>query len=415
MNPAITKASNLLPQKTTAQWKIWWRSLGPGIITAAIVFGPSKITIASKLGAGYEHVLLWLVVVAIFFMIVFTSMATRIGAATDRSLLQIIRTKWGKGAALIVGLGIFLVTASFQAGNSIGVGIAVAELTHTSSVIWIIVFNVAGICLLFFRGFYSVLEKIMITLITIMLLAFIITLVMIRPDITKIAAGFIPSIPAGSTGIITAFIASCFSIVAAFYQSYLIQERIRLHPGSRKTIKLNISGMVILGLLVSIVMICAATVLHPKGIMVNTAVDMGKALEPLFGKYAELLFLVGLFGASFSALLGNATIGGTLLGDALGYGYQLQNKSVKYLIAAVMILGASVAIIFGKLPIQLIILAQSVTIFIVPFIGFALFAVANDSRIMGTAKNNLYYKVMGAAGLALVVFLALMNAMTLFF
>src|SRR5687768_7518155 len=76
--------------------KRWLRSLGPGIITAALVFGPSKMTITSKLGAEYGYALLWIVAVAIFFMTIFTVMSARIGEATSQSLLSAIRQKWGK-------------------------------------------------------------------------------------------------------------------------------------------------------------------------------------------------------------------------------------------------------------------------------------------------------------------------------
>ncbi len=72
-------------------------------------------------------------------------------------------------------------------------------------------------------------------------------------------------------------------------------------------------------------------------------------------------------------MIGNAALGGTLLGDALGYTGQLQSSMVRFLIGVVMVIGAAVAIIFGKLPLQLIVLAQAVTIFIVPFIGIALY------------------------------------------
>ena len=135
-------------------------SLGPGIITAALVFGPSKMTITSKLGAQYGYILLWVVAVAIFFMTVFTTLSARIGVATNLSLLTTIRYKWGNIAAIAVGSGIFFVCASFQAGNSIGVGIAIAEMSGTSPIIWIIALNLFGIGLLFFRKFYSFLYKI---------------------------------------------------------------------------------------------------------------------------------------------------------------------------------------------------------------------------------------------------------------
>src|SRR5690606_38275712 len=123
----------------------WLISLGPGIITAALVFGPSKITITTKLGAEYGYELLWIVLIAIFFMIIFTRMGARIGLASEHSLLVTIRQQWGKSVSAIIGIGLFLVATSFQAGNSIGVGIAIGEATGTSAKIWVLVFNLFGI------------------------------------------------------------------------------------------------------------------------------------------------------------------------------------------------------------------------------------------------------------------------------
>src|SRR5699024_1113135 len=137
-------------------WKSWLQSLGPGVITAALVFGPSKITITTMLGASYSYSLLWVVVLAIFFMIIFTNMSARIGIATQKSLLGSIKAKWGRWASIAVGVGIFLVTASFQAGNSIGASISIAEPTHTSQVLWILILNGLTISLLFFRKFYNI-------------------------------------------------------------------------------------------------------------------------------------------------------------------------------------------------------------------------------------------------------------------
>ncbi|MGN6494375.1 MAG: Nramp family divalent metal transporter [Agriterribacter sp.] len=388
----------------------WLQSLGPGLITAALVFGPSKMTITSKLGSLYGFSLLWIVALAVFFMFVFTAMAARIGIATSQSLLSVIRQKWGRGVSVGVGIGVFLVCASFQAGNSAGVGVAVAELTHTSVAVWIVVLNLIGISLLFFRTFYKVLEKIMIFLIIVKLFAFITTLIMVKPGLAPVAKGiFIPTVPAGSSGLIIAFFASSVSIVGACYQAYLVQERRRLSPGVLQTGNDSFTGILLLGMMSAMVMICAGAVLHPQGIQVNTATDMSRALEPMFGEYAASLFLTGLFGAAFSALIGNATLGGTLLADSLGKGSNLNAAPVKRLIALVMITGATIAIVFGKLPLQLIVFAQSITIFIVPFIGIAMYSIANDEKIMGAYKNSLFMKVAGFIGLTIIIILALIN------
>jgi Mn2+/Fe2+ NRAMP family transporter len=381
-----------------------------------MVFGPSKITITTKLGAEYGYSMIWIIAVAIFFMIIFTNMGARIGEASKSSLLANIREEWGNKVGVVIGVGIFLVTTSFQAGNSTGVGIAFAEATGTPSKIWIIVFNLIGIGLLFFRSFYKTLERLMITLVALMLLSFVATLFFVKPDFPHIAAGFVPVIPTGSEGLIIAFMASCFSIVGAFYQCYLVQERKKAEPQEEIKSKASTSviGILILGVMSALVLICAAAVLNPKDIKINSATQMASALKPLFGQYATNLFLAGFFGASFSSLVGNAAVGGTLLSDGLGFGSHLSSKVTKAFIGLVMVCGAIIAIIFGNLPLQLIVFAQSITIFLVPFIGTAMYFIANKKKIMEKHVNTATVKIFGALGLLLVFFLAVYNVYDLF-
>ena len=396
----------------------WLRRIAPGLIVAALVFGPSKLTITSKIGANFGYDLLWIIIIAIFFMAVFTLIAERIGLSSDKSLLTMIGERWGKNVAKLIGVGIFLVCASFQTGNSVGVGIAIGELTHTSNVYWIILFNGIGIVLLFFREFYKVLEKLMVSLVGLMLLAFLITFIEVKPNFISIVQGFtIPKTPVGSIGLIIAFIASCFSIVGAFYTSYLVQARKRINKEEtlNKSKNSSLTGIIVLGLLSAIVMICAAAILQPMGIEVSTATDMSIALTPAFGVYASAVFLIGLFAAGFSSIVGNASIGGTLLSDALGFGSNFNSIKTKVMIALVMITGAIIAIIFGNAPLELIVFAQSITIFIVPMIGIAMFLIANDKKYMGEDKINSFLKISGFIGLVIVVILAGINFVNIFF
>lgn len=394
----------------------WLLILGPGIITAALVFGPSKMTITSKMGADYNNDLLWVIIVAIFFMMVFTTMGARIGAQNKETLLTLIKNKFGKPVSILIGLGIFLVAISFQAGNSTGVAISIAEASGSNPKIWVVVFNIIGILLLFFKSFYKVLEKIMIALVLLMLLSFLTTAILIRPNPLEVLTGLVPSAPEGSIGLIVAFIASCFSLVGAFYQSYLVQERKKLSKTNAADGTERLSsrvGIIILGVMSAAVMICAANVLHPQGIKVTSASDMGKALEPLLGDYASFLFLIGLFGGSFSSLIGNAVLGGSLLGDTLGYNSDLNHKMVKVFISIVMIAGSIIALVFGSLPLELIVFAQSITIFLVPFIGITMYLIGNDKAIMGQHVNSPITKIWGALGLLLIIGLAISNFINL--
>jgi Mn2+/Fe2+ NRAMP family transporter len=62
----------------------------------------------------------------------------------------------------------------------------------------------------------------------------------------------------------------------------------------------------------------------------------------------------------------------------------------------------------------MIVFAQSVTIFLVPFIGIAMFAVSNDGKIMGRQKNTVAVKIFGSLGLLILVLLAISNVNELF-
>ena len=393
----------------------WWdflRSLGPGLITAALIFGPSKMTITSKLGAQYGYELLWIILVAIFFMTAFSMLSSRLGYALDRSLLTVIGEKWGHKTALAVGLGIFVVCASFQAGNSVGVGISLGELTSTPAWLWILTANLASMALIYWRNRYRMLEQVMMVLILLMLSCFLITFFIVRPQPEDIIYGLTPRLPDGSLKLVIAFGASTISIAAAFYQTYLVQEKRRQNATAPKY--QGVTGIIILGLMSAMVLMCAAAVLHPRQLPVNTATDMSKALLPVFGQLATGLFLVGLFGASWSSLLGNASLGGTMLSDALGLGSKMENRPTRLLVILVMAVGAVVALLFGKVPLELIVMAQSITVFVIPFIALAMLLVARDKNLMGDNKLPSWLAVSLVVGIALIVLMAIFNIGILF-
>ncbi|MEK3978549.1 Nramp family divalent metal transporter [Psychrobacillus sp. FSL K6-2836] len=389
--------------------------LGPALITSALVLGPGSVTLSSKIGAIYGTQLVWTIVLAIILMMVYTEMSTRIGLAAKHSFIQTIKKKWGLFAGILIGVGAFLVTASFQAGNAIGTGIAISAVTDMDPTIWSIIFTLLSIGLLFAKQFYQILEKMMLVLVVIMLLAFLITVIVVQPSIVDIFKGFIPVLPEGSMGLIIALFATSFSIVGALYQSYLVKEKGWKITDATSGRKESFLGIFLLGFISFLIMITAATILKPQGLVVNDASEMGLALEPLFGSWSTFVFMLGLFGASFSSLMGNATIGGSLLADGLGLGSSLSNLKVKLPIILVMLFGSIIGIVFGSAPLNLIVFAQAVTIFVVPFIAIAILVVANDKNIMGELKNKLLSNVLGIIGLLVLIYLAFNNIKNIFF
>lgn len=347
-------------------------------------------------------------------MSAFTIASTRIGLYSDQTLIQEIRTRYGNTVCLIIGVGLFIVAASFQAGNSIGAGMVFGELFHSASTPWVMGFSLVAIALLFFDTFFRILERIMIALVVIMLLSFVTTLIISKPNWATLFSQFNFSLPDGSEFLTIALIASSFSIAGAFYQSYLVQEKGWSKSASKLYERESLSGILILGVITATVMLVAASVLFPKGIQVNSATEMGMALEPIFGKYASIVFMAGLFAASFSSLLGNATLGGVLLSDALNIGSKLKSQKVRYVIMSVIVIGASVAVAFGSLPIQLIIMAQGFTIIVVPVIGAVLLLMAIHKSKNEGMPLGLGLKLLMFLGLIILVLLAGANVYSIF-
>ncbi|WP_062107402.1 Nramp family divalent metal transporter [Bacillus niameyensis] len=395
--------------------KSLWSKMGPAFITSALVLGPGSITLSLKIGAIYDTQLIWTLVIAVLFMMVYTEMSTRIGLATQASFIDVMKQRWGKFAGVLIGVGAFLVTASFQAGNAIGTGIATSMVFGTQANLWIVVMTALGILLLFMKQFYAILEKLMLGLILLMLLAFIITVILVKPSIGAIFSGFIPSFPDGSMGLVIALFATSFSIVGAIYQSYLVREKGWTIQDASSGMKESYLGIFILGFISFLIMISAATILKPQGLVVNDASEMGAALEPLFGSWSTIVFMLGLFGASFSSMIGNATIGGSMLADGIGFGYKLSNWPVKISIILVMLFGSIVGLVFGQAPVNLIIFAQAITIIVVPFIAICILVVANDAKIMGQLKNSLWKNIVGFLGLIVLIYLAINNVRNIFF
>lgn len=386
------------------------RLIGPGIITAALIFGPGSLIITSKMGSLFQYKLIWLVVLSTIFMIIFTIMSAKFGLVMDQSMMQTLRKKYGTFYAAVIGICISGVTISFQTGNSIGAGMAVGGLFNHSSAPWTLFFSMIAIILLFFKSFYRLLEKVMILMVIIMILSFLITLLIAQPSAAEILGGFRPVIPEGSEFLSIALVASSFSLVGAFFQSYLVQQKSWKMEDKKICIREGIAGIVILGFISMLVLITAGTVLHSQGKEVRTAADLGKVLEPLFGSLAYGIFMLGLFAASFSSLIGNATLGGTILADTLSLSTDLRTWPVRLLIMTFIALGATIAITFRQFGIELIVRAQSFTILFAPFVGLVIFLFSNNEKIMGPLKNGPGLKFVGGIGLVLLIMLALANA-----
>jgi NRAMP (natural resistance-associated macrophage protein)-like metal ion transporter len=385
------------------------KSFGPGFIIASVVLGPGSITVASRIGSEYGYAFLWVIVLATVFMITYTSMAARFGVISSKSILQSIADNYGRWFAITIGISAFLSASSFQFGNNLGIGIGMEGITGIKEQVWPVVFTVLCIIFIFWaKNLYRVIEKLMTVTVMIMIIAFIINLILTKPQIVPVARGFIPSrLAPESLGVLAALIATSFSLTAAFYQSYLAQDKGWKKEKLRSSLKDTYVGILLLALISGIVLITSATALQPRGILVNSAADMAMQMEALFGGYAKIIFSVGLCAAAFSSMMVNSVIGGGLLADGLGLGRSMNDRVTRLFIIAILLIGMLVAVFFRGNYIYALIMAQASSMLAVPLIAIALILMLNNKKVMGNYRNSLLQSIIASAGLIVVIIMVI--------
>ena len=146
---------------------------------------------------------------------------------------------------------------------------------------------------------------------------------------------------------------------------------------------------------------CAAT-LYKHNIVVNTAQDAARALEPLAGHAAAFLFGFGLLNVS---ILGAAILPLTTayaVTEAFGFESGLDTKRSEApvfngLLTAFIIVPALVAIIPGLPLVKVIVLSQDVNGILLPIILIYVLKIINDPRVMGEHVNGRVYNVVAWA------------------
>jgi Mn2+/Fe2+ NRAMP family transporter len=186
-----------------------------------------------------------------------------------------------------------------------------------------------------------------------------------------------------------------------FIQAYVVDKRI----GIRDYIytKWEVYGGAVFTDAVDlfIVLACAAT-LYKHGIIVETAQDAAKALRPLAGEAAALLFGFGLLNVS---ILGACILPLTTayaVTEAFGLESGLDKKrgeapAFNGLIAVFIFVPALVAMIPHLPLVQVIVLSQDVNGILLPIILIYVLKIINDRSVMGDHINGRIYNVIAWA------------------
>ncbi len=395
--------------------QLLFKSIGPGFIMAAVVLGPGSITTSTKIGSTQGYDFLWVIVIAAISMAIYANMSARFGVLHTKSILEVIADKYGRWFSIVIGISSFLAALSFQFGNNLGVGMGMETITGIDAKLWPLLFTPFAIILIFFaKNLYKTLEKLMMVMVMLMILAFVINLIFIKPNLIEISTGFIPSsFSMNNFNQLAAIVGTTFVLHCALYQSYLVQNKGWKLKDIKKGIKDSNFGVFLLALMSVLVIITAASTLKPLGITINSAADMAIQLELLLGSYAKYIFAFGFISAAFSSLLVNSVIGGGLLSDGLGMGGSMDQKMPKVFTTLILLTGMGIAMYVASdtgSPVYSLILAQASSMIAVPLIAIGLLLLLNREDVMGKYKNNLLQNILAIIGFILVcVLVYIMN------
>lgn len=398
------------------QFKLLKR-IGPAFVVGACIIGPGSVTTMSKAGSLYGYSMLWLAVLSGVLMCLFLAFFMRLGIYSDETFLDITRRKTNKWFAALCGLSLASTDVAFQFGNCLGVTIGMSILfPAVPSIVWPFLFTFAAIIFMFsFKNIYKVVEKLMAFFLVLMLLAFMINLIFARPELGKMAKGFlVPGIPDKPDWILlTGLVGTTFCLVAVIFQAYVVKAKGWGEHDLSKGLFDTISASIIVTILGCVMMMTAAAILLPRGIVVTTPEDLARQLEEALGSAGKIIFGIGFCAAAFSSFITNSMIGGTLLNDSFIMGGRVNSKASKVFASLILLvgLGTSLGIILspeasaGDVKVIAITIAQAFTVLAIPLGAVATVLVLLDKRAVKDRALPSWAK--GVVCLGVVVLVAL--------
>ena len=368
---------------------------------------PAGITTYSVLGADHGYRLLWIIPASTVLLIQFHLMAVRLGAASGKGFVGVIRDHWGRGWGYLAVLGLLFANFGTICAEYAGIS-AAASLVGIPP--WLSA-PIAAILisLVVVLGSFHRVERVLLV-ISCTLALYIIDGILAEPDWSLVwRNSIVPHMPVNELGWI-AIAATLGTTLApwglAFIQSYAVDKKLNLASLRWERVDVVIGSLLtgIIGLAIAVA--CAAT-LHRSGVHIADASDAAAALRPLAGSFAMVLFGAGLLGASLlaAAIVPLATAYSIAEGIGSPASLDLDSRHFQYFYAAFIgltIAAASVVALPGLPLIPLIYSSQVVNAVMLPLHVVALQLLVCNPAVMGTARSGRASMIFGWVSIALI-------------
>jgi NRAMP (natural resistance-associated macrophage protein)-like metal ion transporter len=391
--------------------------LGPGLVTGASDDDPSGIATYSQAGASFGLATLWTALITFPLMASIQEMCARIGLVTSQGLTGTLKKHYSKPLLYLMLLFSFPAIVMNIGADIAGMG-AVGNLLFPAlpSIYFSVFFTILLLGLIIYLPYKRIAS--VLKYLCVVLLVYFIVPFLYKQDVGAILQGtLIPTIHFTKefVAILVGILGTTISPYLFFWQATMEAEEVRHHKRKLIVNRQEIDdmrtdvdfGMLFSNLVMFFIILTTGTVLFDGHIhQIDTVEDAAKALRPLAGESAYLLFAIGVIG---TGLLAIPVLSGSLsyiITETFGWKKGLDKKfheaKAFYVIIAIsLLLGLSLNYI-GISPIQALIYSAILYGLTAPVLIAIILHISNNKKIMGKYTNGRVSNFLGFAALILM-------------
>ncbi len=390
------------------KFKKFWKNLGPGLVTGASDDDPSGIATYSQAGAKYGLQLLWTALLTYPLMVSIQEMCARIGIVTKKGLTGTIKKYYPKYLLYII-LAISFPSIVLNIGADIaGMG-AVGNLLlpKIPAFLFSIVFTILLMYSIIFWSYNKiafVLKWLCITLFSYILIPFFIQTNWLLVFKNALLPKFLND--KDYYIMLVGILGTTISPYLFFWQASMeVEEAQEKHLMVDKKVIKNMEddvkgGMFFTTIVFFFIILTTGSVLFNAGIHhIDTVEEAAKALQPLAGDFAYLLFALGVLGTGFLAIPVLAGSLSYMMAETFGWQEGLNKKfhdAPGFYITMVISLIIGLMIHFiGISPIQALIYTAVLYGITAPVLIALILHICNQKKIMGKFTNNKWSNIFG--------------------
>jgi Mn2+/Fe2+ NRAMP family transporter len=388
--------------------------LGPGLIAANAGNDAGGIATYSSVGAKYGYDLLWMMVLITISLIVVQEMAARMGVVTGKGLAELIREQYGVRWSAFATVSVLVANIGICISEFVGIGAALG-LAHVPKYVSVPIAALL-VWLLLVRGSYKLAERIFV-LMTIPFFAYPIAAILAKPHWSDVGKAVVAPHFQLNSGYLFLFIATAGTTITPFMQLYVqsaVVER-GVGPDELNAERVEVTtGSIFANLVASFIIIATGATLFVHGHhTVRDAADAARALEPFAGRYAEVLFAIGLLGAGLLAAAILPVTAAYVIAETFGFEKGISRRPSDApvfvgVITALIAIGTVVALIPGIPVIKLLVAVQVVNGILLPVTLFFVWRLASNRRLMGEYANGRTFNILAGATVLLTSALSLL-------